>query len=365
LLNKDKNMRDPQKILNDEIKKRRTPSVQYSIFDQTSIIKRYSFGYSDIENKLKVNKDTTYNAYSVTKTFTALAIMQLAQQAKLDIENPIKDYLPDFPYNPSVNIKQVLSHTAGIPNPIPLAWIHLPVENKEFSRDDFFKRIIAKNKKNVSKPNEKFSYSNLGYVLLGQLIEKVSGLKYEEYIQNNIIKPLGMPVSEMGFEIYDSSRHAKGYHKKSSIFNLILGFLIDKSKFMDRSGPVWRPFKPFYVNGSSYGGLIGTQDSFIKYIQELLNPDCKLISPDHKKIMFTENHTNNGKPTKMCLSWFKGELNGNKFFTHAGGGGGYYCEIRIYPDIGIGSVVFFNRTGMNDQRFLDKVDKFYIKKRDR
>jgi hypothetical protein len=68
----------------------------------------------------------------------------------------------------------------------------------------------------------------------------------------------------------------------------------------------------------------------------------------------------NGKATKMCLSLFKGELNKQKCFTNAGGGRGYYCEIRIYPGIGIGSVVFFNRTGMSDQRLLDKVDKTFI-----
>ena len=76
--------------------------------------------------------------------------------------------------------------------------------------------------------------------------------------------------------------------------------------------------------------------------------------------MFTENHTTNNKATGMCLSWFSGQLNGIKYFTHAGGGGGYYCEIRIYPENGIGSVCFFNRTGMSDERFLDKVDKFYF-----
>ena len=80
-------------------------------------------------------------------------------------------------------------------------------------------------------------------------------------------------------------------------------------------------------------------------------------------MLFTENLTNKGRSTGMCLSWFKGELNGQKFFTHAGGGGGYYCEIRIYPETGIGSVVFLNRTGLFDQRFLDKVDIFYLKSR--
>ena len=129
---------------------------------------------------------------------------------------------------------------------------------------------------------------------------------------------------------------------------------------MDKEGSKWKPFKPFYVNGASYGGLIGTPDSFIKYIQGLLNPDCQLITNDYRNMLFTENYTVKNKPTGMCLSWFKGQLNGRNYFTHAGGGGGYYCEIRIYPDLGLGSLIFFNRTGMSDQRFLDRIDKIYL-----
>ena len=143
---------------------------------------------------------------------------------------------------------------------------------------------------------------------------------------------------------------------------LFWDILIDKSKFMDKAESKWKPFKPFYVNGISYGGLIGTPDSFIKYIQGLLKQDSQLITNDYKNMLFTENYTASNKPTGMCLSWFKGQLNGKTFFTHAGGGGGYYCEIRIYPDPGLGSLVFFNRTGMSDQRFLDRIDKIYLSK---
>jgi D-alanyl-D-alanine carboxypeptidase len=70
--------------------------------------------------------------------------------------------------------------------------------------------------------------------------------------------------------------------------------------------------------------------------------------------------TSNYKNTGMCMSWFTGKLKGYRYFTHAGGGGGYYSELRIYPDLGIGSVLLFNRSGMRDQRFLDKVDKHIL-----
>ena len=95
----------------------------------------------------------------------------------------------------------------------------------------------------------------------------------------------------------------------------------------------WRSFKTFYVNGTPYGGLIGKPAAFVKYIQELLNDKSAFISEEYKAMLFLENKNNQGKNTGMCLSWFSGELNGNKYFAHAGGGGGYYCEIRIYPEI--------------------------------
>lgn len=349
-----------EKLLCYEVKKGRSPSIQYALFNKDRIIKRYTYGYADIIHKKEADQYNTYNAFSVTKTFTALAILQLAEVNKLSIDDAIKKYLPDLPYGPDITIKQVLSHSSGIPNPIPLSWIHLP-DDKSFDRDEFFKGILAANNRIRSRPNEKYFYSNLGYVLLGQIIEKVSGIKYEEYIRINIIAKLGISGDEMGFEIYDFSKHARGYHKRLSFSNLILGVFINKSKFMDKPELDWNPFKPFYVNGASYGGLIGTAGSFIKYLQGLLDPDCQIITGDYKKMLFTENFTSNNKPTGMCLSWFKGRIDGNNYFTHAGGGGGYYCEIRIYPEIGTGSAIFFNRSGMSDLRFLDKIDRIYLR----
>jgi CubicO group peptidase (beta-lactamase class C family) len=275
-------------------------------------------------------------------------------------EQPIKKYLPGFPYSSDITIRQLLSHSAGIPNPIPLKWIHLISEHKSFDRNQFFKEIFIKNNKARSNPNEKYAYSNLGYVLLGQLIEKISGTNYEQFINENIIKRLDLNANELGFEILEITEHSKGYHKKYTLFNLILGLFIDKSKYMDKVEDQWKPFKNYYVNGAPYGGLIGTPYAFMKYIQDLLQSESQLLSQDYKKKLSTENYTNDNKATGMCLSWFSGKLNGKKYFPNAGGGGGYYYEIRIYPDMGIGSVVFFNRSGMVDERFLDKVDKIYI-----
>jgi CubicO group peptidase (beta-lactamase class C family) len=353
-------MNEVDNILINQVQGNKTPSVQYIIFNKDSVIHRFQSGFSDILNEHKTDENTTYNAYSVTKTFTALSVLQLAGQNKLDIGQAVKGHLPEFPYSSEITIRQLLTHSAGIPNPIPLNWIHLAEEHKSFDRNDFFRKIFIKYNKTKSKPNEKFAYSNLGYVLLGHLIEKVSGLNYETYVRENILNPLNIKPNELDFIINDTNQHAKGYHKKISFSNAILGLLIDKSKYLDKTEGKWKSFKATYVNGFSYGGLIGTSNAFQRYIQELLKPNCKLIADDYKKMLFTENYTANNKATGMCLSWFSGRLNGKQYFAHAGGGGGYYCEIRIYPDLGIGSVIMFNRTGMTDERILDKLDKYII-----
>jgi D-alanyl-D-alanine carboxypeptidase len=353
-------MNETENILGKEIEKHKTPSVQYYFFNKDSILKSFQMGLADISGQIVVNTNTTYNAFSVTKTFTALAIMQLSEKGRIDINKPVIQYLPGFPYGAEITVKQLLTHSAGIPNPIPLSWIHLASENKTFDRDLFFQSIINKHGKVKSIPNEKFAYSNLGYVVLGQLIEKVSEMTYEDYITKNIIGKLLINPKELAFVAANEEMHAKGYQKKMSFSNLVLGLLIDKSKFMGKTEGEWRPFKDYYVNGTPYGGLIGSPAAFVKYIQELMKDNSVLISPKYKALLFQENKNNQGENTGMCLSWFYGELNGNKYFAHAGGGGGYYCEIRIYPEMKLGSVIFFNRTGMTDERFLDKLDKYFI-----
>jgi D-alanyl-D-alanine carboxypeptidase len=353
-------MANADKILTEQIEKKKTPSLQYLFFDKDNIIYQFRDGFADVKNRIKTTEDTTYHAYSITKTFTALAILQMANRHKIDIRLPVANYLPQFPYPSNITVEQVMSHSAGIPGPIPLRWIHRVEEHGTFDRNEYFKEVFNKNKQVKNKPNEKFAYSNLGYVLLGQMIERISQTRYEDYIQDNIIKPLHITKNELGFEV-GINHHAKGYHKNFSLSNAMLGVLIDKSKFMDAPEGRWKPFKDNYVNGASYGGLIGTARALAKYIQELLKPENILISAEYKKRMFTENFTQGNIPSGMCLSWFTGRLKGKQFYTHAGGGGGFYCEIRIYPDEGVGSVIMFNRTGMRDERFLDKVDLNFLK----
>lgn len=347
-------------LLTNEVEKSKTPSVQYLFFGRDGVIQAFRNGLADIKNNRRVDEHTTYHAFSVTKTFTALAVLQLAEQGILNVEDPIAKHLPSFPYPSEITIRQLLTHTSGIPNPVPLNWIHTVGENVSFDRNQFFDQIMKKHSKTRFQPNMRFHYSNLGYVILGQMIERTQGMSYEHYVTENILQKLDVKPHEIGFRIPAAPVNPKGYHKRISVSGLVLGLLLNTGKYMQEAEGMWRLFRDFYVNGVAYGGLIGTPLAFGRYIQELLTPSCVLLSEAYKKMLFTENRTRDGKPTGMCLSWFKGQLNRVDYFAHAGGGGGYYCEIRIYPSLGVGSVIMFNRTGMRDERFLDRLDCYHI-----
>src|SRR5678809_725450 len=118
-------MNEIDNILIKQVQEGDTPSVQYYIFNKESVIHKFQDGFADIKSQIKTTVNTTYNAFSVTKTFTALSILQLAENKKLDIDHSVKTYLPDFPYSSEISVRQLMTHSAGIPNPIPLSWIHL------------------------------------------------------------------------------------------------------------------------------------------------------------------------------------------------------------------------------------------------
>lgn len=332
--------------------------MQYAFFDDSNVHHQFRYGYCNVGRELAIGADASYHIFSITKTVTALAVLQLVEQGRLKVNDAVSDYLNDFPYPSAITVDQLLSHTSGIPNPIPLRWTHLVEEHATFDADHFFDSIFAANPKLAFNPGTRFKYSNLGYVFLGRLIERVSGVPFESYIRDNILARAGIDASDLGFEL-DPSTVAVGYHKRWTISNALLGLLMDKRKFMGPPEDGWRPFRNFYINGVAYGGLFGTMRGLIAYAQGLLKTDSRWLNDSYKKELFTERQAG-GKLTGMSYSWFTDTLGSNRYFAHAGGGGGFYVEVRLYPERRLGSVIMFNRSGMRDERFLDRVDRFLL-----
>ncbi len=333
-----------------------SPGVQYVHASGDSVLTEYQGGVVDVGSGVPVSRDTTFMAFSVTKTFTALAILQLAEEKKISLDDPIEKHLDFFPYKQSPTIRQTLNHTAGFPNPIPLAWSHLETEHAGFKRDEFLRSVLAANPELKSAPGKKFAYSNIGYLLLGRVIERASGHSYEEYVQKHIIERLNLRKGETLTFVLPENGLATGYLKRFSLLNLAAGWLFERDRFIAGRHGSWNYFRRYYVNGSAYGGLSGNAAGFTRYLQAFLPGG---VFSGHAKQVLAVRPGEAGFPVSM--GWYKGKIGGIDYFSHAGGGGGYYCEIRFYPALSRTSVIMLNRTGVSDERLLDEIDPPFLK----
>jgi D-alanyl-D-alanine carboxypeptidase len=348
-------------FLNDLVDKNKTPGVQYTVTSKGVVLFEHNTGMAEFETNKRISHKSFFNACSVTKTFTSLGIMQLAEKEKIQLSDNAARYMNDYPFSKQITIQQLLSHTSGLSNPIPLRWAHLQEEESTFNYDEFVNDVLRSHAKLISEPGEKFSYSNLNYLMLGKIIQKVSGMNFCDYILQNIIAKINRNDLPLQFLLTDETNYARGYQKRFSFINGILGFLLDRKKFTERSSNnKWVKFKKYYVSGRAYGGLIANAYSLTAFIEALFTHNSPLLSEPYKKILFTKQNTNNGKAIEMTLGWFIGKLKNIDYFTHAGGGGGYYCEMRMYPEKNLTTAIMFNRSGISDERFLDKIDHFFF-----
>ncbi len=338
----------------------KTPGLQYVFADTDQVSFRFNGGYADIKQKVPVRDSTTFNGYSITKTFTAAAIVKLAIEGKADLDEPISAYVDDFPYQQSPTLRQTLQHMGGFPNPNPIPWIHLAEQDEAFDRRAFVYEVTHENAELESEPGEKYSYSNIGYLLLGEVVRKVSGVPYDEYVLAKIINPLSLAGDQrISFVIDQPETHAHGYIRKWNWLNLALGWFIDRETFLEPSVDGWTQFRDLLVNGEPYGGLVGTASGFVRYLQAALRVE-RPFTRQMLDLMWGAGTARSGERGRMGLGWRYGHLNGKPFFAHSGGGGGYYCEIRIYPNAKRASVIMTNNTGISNQHYLDRVDKYFL-----
>lgn len=342
-----------KRLLDAMIADRATPGLQYAFVSADAVLFSHHGGSADLRAHRAVTEYTTFNAYSVTKTFTAAAILRLAEEGSLELDRPIAMYLERWPEIGKATIRQALLHTGGLANPNPLRWVHLVEEQAAFDCTRFVEEVMRAHGRPVSKPGARYVYSNIGYLVLGELIEKVSGKSCAEYVQRHLLRPLGLRDGEsLAFDIRRPQDHAHGTLQRLGLLNLVLGFFIDRNRFVEGNAGRWVQFRKLNVDGDAYGGLIGNAPGFARYLQALLSGDFP--SPATRAMLFTAA---SAPGPARSLGWFMGRLDDEPWFAHAGGGAGYYCEVRVYPRVGRASVVMLNRTGIRDAHILDRLDR--------
>jgi D-alanyl-D-alanine carboxypeptidase len=337
------------------------PGLQYVILGPEGRRREYASGWADIQGGIAMTSATTLMAYSMTKTFSAVGILQLIECRQLHLDDEMDRYLPETPYRGRrISIRHLLTHTAGLPNPIPLRWVHLVEEADVFNEGEALARILRKHPHLVAPPGREYGYSNIGYWLLGRIIERVADEPYVDYMRSHVLAPLGLPVGELGFSISAPRHHAKGYLARLSLMNLLKGLVTDRKFWGDYEGR-WLHLRNHYLDGPAFGGLVGTANAFARFLRDQLSPASVLLGPDARQLLEARQNTAAGVPIPMTLGWHIGGNGESTYLFKEGGGGGFHSEMRLYRRQGIASVVLANSTGFRSTRFLDEVDAIFLR----
>ena len=297
------------------------------VSDQGKVIYKKGFGMANMEWDIPNEANTKHRLGSITKQFTAMLILQLVAEGKLDLQAPITTYLPDYPKTSGdiITIHHLLTHTSGIPNYTAFPKFMDDESRNPYTPEEFVGKFADKELEFT--PGEKFSYSNSGYFLLGVLIEKVSGKSYEEMLQDKIFDPLNMTGT--GYDNHGDilKNRATGYEKQGGKYV--------NSKYLDMTIP--------YSAGSMYS----TVDDLYKWDQALYT--TTLLPKEYMTMYFKPNISAFGN-THYAYGWAVGydKIGSSKdsiyTISHGGGINGFNTNIsRATSDKSL--VVLLNNTG--------------------
>lgn len=269
------------------------PGGVFMVAQNGKIIYEKGFGKANLELDANLTPQSVFQLGSMTKQFTAIAILMLEEQGKLNVEDPVSKYLPDYPSGEKIILHHLLTHTSGIKDFTKMKSLS-DITQKEMTPKmmvDFFK-----NETPDFAPGEKFEYNNSGYVLLGHIIELVSGEKYEDFIKKHIFEKAGMNHSYYASDRQVISGRAYGYQKKEY-------------------GYVNKTIISFSVPFSS-GALMSTAGDMLQW-QNALTQN-RLLGAEEAKKAFRKYKLNNGEEFTYGYGWHIKEINGTPTREHGG-----------------------------------------------
>jgi CubicO group peptidase (beta-lactamase class C family) len=295
--------------------------------------------------------------FSMTKIVTATAAMQLVEHGRLRLDDPVTDYLPEFPTPrkgwPTVKIKHLLNHSSGLVNPIPVRWVH-PADRPGRDPHQFTRELLGRHHKLRFPAGSKASYTNLGYIALGEVITVAAGQRYEDYVHDNVLHPLEMTRTGFAYRPDMSSDAATGYQSRLNPLTPLFRRMLPRGVVAGNQGR-FLAFNPFCVDGPAYGGLIGSARDTARFMAAHLNQGqlggTRLLSPESIKQMQTIGAR--GRKLDVGLGWFRRHSDhgtSETYIEHLGGGGGFFNMMRIYPKRKLGMIVMGNATRYDHQQ---------------
>jgi len=348
------------------------PGIQYMVVDASSIRFQYATGVLDAATPTaKVHKDSKFLSSSCTKVLTAAAIWKLCESKQVTLDGPLSKYYTKHPYGDQVTIRHLLNHSSGIPNPMPVSWLHVENEDTSFDEEKSLQKAMEDNCKLQFSPGERYAYSNLSYWLLGKVIEEASGMTYCNYMKHEIFEPLGISDDEMTFHrSSNKATFARGHQERFSFLMCALWLLTSK-KIWDTSFGKWARFQQdILMDGPAYGGCIGSVSGYAKFVQDLLlalitdGKASKLFSLTAKDLIEPQYSSPEHTLLPSTIGgWNRGQLDNHPYYTKPGGGPGFSSNIRIYPKAEIATIYLCNKTEVSEgpiNSFSDMLDKHFL-----
>jgi CubicO group peptidase (beta-lactamase class C family) len=282
-------------------------------------------GLADKATGAPITLNTRFNLGSINKMFTAVAIAQLAQAGRLSFNDPISKHLPDYPNKEvaaKVTIHQLLTHTSGM----GMYWNDKFMAQREKLLTVAAHLPLFASDPLLFPPGEKFQYSNSGYMILGAIIEKISGEDYYSYVQTHIYKPAGM--TDTGF--YEPGREipnlAIGYSKMSSD-----GKQLEEARDNTNTRE---------VKGGPAGGGYSTVEDLVKFHMALRS--YKLLNEEYTKLVTTGKVDAGGPIGRYAYGFGDKVFDGKHIVGHNGGAPGIAANFEMYPELGYTAVLLMN-----------------------
>jgi CubicO group peptidase (beta-lactamase class C family) len=322
-----------------EMAARKLPSVALAIVKDGVIVKQAAYGYARIDPYLAAAPSTRYRLASVTKQFTAAAILILQQQGRLRLKDSVRQYLGDAPASwANITIRDLLTHTSGFPHDSPAGYGSLTDQVRD--PRDLLHRLYQI--RPLTSPGTHYQYSNAGYALLGAIIETVSGQTYGQFLRQNIFGPAAMTDTQVDDENYSDPRLALGYAWESS-----------SGRWLARS----QGYAPVAA-----GSVQSTVLDLAKW-EAALETD-HILTAESKKEMWTPLVLKNGIEYDYGFAWLVQDSPAGRFISHAGSGWGYSTAFYRYPDAGYAIIVLTNlqpsKNNYHASALADAIATFYL-----
>jgi CubicO group peptidase (beta-lactamase class C family) len=335
-------------------------SISVALVHKDQIVYTYAYGEANPVEGTPADTQTIYAFGSMTKPFTASALMQLVEQGKVDLDAWPGEYIPEFPENWNVTVRQLLDHSACLPDDNRLAHGLIALPGEAFAPlEEIFAAYVKDYPDLVCEPGKVSQYANPHYLALARIIEEVSGEAYDTYVVDNLLTPLAMESSSFQF-VKTDQRYAKGQFPAAQTDKFIV-------ELNDYRGPGQEA--AFLQKGESFstmdnvrilppwGGLRGTPSDVTHFLQMYLNEgrygDKQFLQPETVAAMQEMQLSIDGSPLGLGLGWWIGKDDFGDYFYHDGGGSGIENKMRYYPDLDLGVVVMGNIAGYQSGNIIE------------